>query len=140
MTVTDKNRLLATKSEELASSKQMFERKLAEMMAERERWRMAERGTEQSKLIELLEGQLRQQAEDYESIIRNIKGELNIRGRASSEMMASNADMASIDSALRGQVEEVNVVKRELEKKNAELYKLKDQVSSCRSDFDNLRS
>lgn len=65
---------------------------------------------------------------------------MNIRGRASSEMMASNADMASIDSALRGQVEEVNVVKRELEKKNAELYKLKDQVSSCRSDFDNLRS
>lgn len=30
----------------------------------------------------------------------------------------SNSDMASIDSAIRGQLEEVNTLKKELEKKN----------------------
>lgn len=39
------------KTEELASTKQMFERKLAEIQAEKERWRMADRNTEHSKLI-----------------------------------------------------------------------------------------
>lgn len=121
--------------------KQNYERRLAEIMAERERWRMSERYTEQSKLIEHLENELRQQAQNYDDIIRNIKGELQARGRSSSELVSSsNADMASIDSALRGQVEEVNVVKKELEKKNEELYRLKDQISACRSDYDNLRS
>lgn len=118
----------------------LSERKLAEMVAERERWRMSDRNTEQSKLIELLEAKLRQQAQDYDDIILNLKGEFDARSRAGYDIRSSNADMASIDSALRGQGEEVNTLKRELEKKSEELYRLKDQISGCRSDYDNLRS
>jgi hypothetical protein len=61
------------KHEELMSSKKLYDRKLAEILSEKERWRMSDRNTEQSKLIELLEGQLKQQAQDYDDIILNLK-------------------------------------------------------------------
>ena len=48
--------------------------------------------------------------------------------------------MAELDVALRGQLGELNEVKKELEKKNSDMYRLKDQLDTVRSEFDNLRS
>lgn len=54
--------------------------------------------------------------------------------------MGSNAGMAELDEALRGQFGELAQVKKDMEKKNSEIFRLKDLVDSTRSNLDNLRS
>jgi hypothetical protein len=73
---------------------------------------MSERNNEQSKVIAMLEHQLKKQAQDYDSIIGDLQKELQHRNRGNASMLASNAGMATLDEALHQQFDELSQVKK----------------------------
>ena len=68
--------------------------KINELTSERERWKLSERNGEQSKIIDMLEQQLKKQEQDYEHIIRGLKKELQDSRRGDASLMGTNAGMA----------------------------------------------
>jgi hypothetical protein len=113
---------------------------VAELNDERDRWRRADRTSDQSKVITALENQLKQQAHDYDEIISGLKHELQHRHRDDlSRSRSSLGDIGSLDEAMKGRDEEIKTLRESLCQRNLEVERLQSLMSKSKSELDNLK-
>lgn len=112
------------KDEELASLSLVCSQRANELNDERERWKRADRSSDQSKLISALEGKLKQQASDYDEIIGSLKHELQHLHREELSRSRSTVTDVSLDEAIKGRDDQLKILQENLRQRNLDVERL----------------